>query len=809
MQDNALARELAGAASARERAAASSGAAAAELAPGTQIGAFTIRSVLGVGGMGVVYLAEQANPRRNVAIKVLRSDLGSPDILRRFEYESAALALLKHPAIAQVYQAGTVPVRGVPRAYMAMELVKGTRLDEFCRERGLSRAARLTLIADIADGIEHAHRRGVIHRDLKPANILVEDAVDAGSGGAGRPMPRVLDFGVAKFNQEGGEGEPRHERTEQGSFLGTFAFAAPEQVSGDSNAIDARADVYALGVMLYEQVVGRRPRDMGKSLAESVRAVASGVIIAPETFGVKVDDELRTVLMTALAAEPERRYATAAALAEDIRRYLDKRPLRARPDSTLYTMRKAVARHPIRTATTLGVAVLIVGALTVSGLSLHHARQAEQAKGLTLDTIMGALELVNEDEGDAPAISSVDAFILEAAGTVSRQLKDFPEEQAALLQRLARAGLSRESVPQAAGILEEVVRIRRARAHDEPLLLADALRDLGCARLKLEQFELACKHLGEALSIRESKLGKNDTRTIDARYWLGVANLAWRKVEVAEELLRAAADTQLIVAPDTEQLSEYYSGVSACVRVRGDFETALDFARRALAQQERVKGHDHKRVAIMLSNVIANLISLERYEEADPLLARALRIREERYGADSPRIADTLVQMAGLKLRRGDWGGTAEKVALLDEARGIAQRAVDMRRRVHPGDHETVAEALSILGQIQMRRGSAEACETLREAFAIRSRLPRKRDDDLGHSQSLLGECLRRSGQLKDAETHLRQGLERVRAAYPSSHPRVRDAMVRLRDWCSATSRADEAEAISRELGDGAAPRVP
>lgn len=814
LADNALANELAGAVQKREHNAKAGGGApaamhAAELQPDTTIADFTIRTVLGVGGMGVVYLAVQQAPRRNVALKVLRADLATPELLRRFEHESAALALLKHPAIAQVFQAGTVNVSGAPRAYMAMELVKGTRLDEFCKERDLSRAARLTLIADVADGVEHAHRRGVIHRDLKPANILVE----AGDAPGARPLPRILDFGVAKFSQDSGVEGQRIEQTVQGSFLGTFAFAAPEQVSGDPNAIDARADVYALGVMLYELIVGRRPRDMGSSLADAIRAVGSGKIIAPESVRVKLDAELHTVIMTALAAEPERRYATAAALAEDLRRYLDKRPLRARPDSTLYTLRKAIARHPYRALAAGAFVVVVTSSAVLTMVSQYRARRAEQAEGRTLGAITRGLERTDEDDSDSSAISTIDDFIRAAATDVSKQLADFPAQRAPLLHRLARAGLSRESVPESAGMLEDVVRIRRERARSEPLLLADALLDLGRARMRLSQFQPACDHLQESLAIRQKHLGPVDPQTSDARYWLGAAYIAWRKLDVAETHLRAAAEAQQRVAPDSEEVAEYLNGVAACVRARGDFETALDFARRALAHQERIKGPDHKHVAIALSSVIANLISLGRYDEAEPLLERGLKIREEKYSAGSPRIADTLVQMAGLKLRLGGWGETSEKAERLARAEEIAMRALELRRRVYPGDHESVAEALSLLGQIRMRRGDNQACDVLNEAFAMRGRLPQSSSGDLGHSQSLLGDCLRRfapAGSMPPgAEQHLRQGLERVRSAYGPSNRRTLDAITRLRDWCLAANRAGEADLLTRELDAAAAPVRP
>ncbi|MBY0313023.1 MAG: serine/threonine-protein kinase [Phycisphaerales bacterium] len=826
LADNALANELAGAVQKREHNARAGGGApaagssgvmhAAELQPDTTIADFTIRTVLGVGGMGVVYLAVQQAPRRNVALKVLRADLATPELLRRFEHESAALALLKHPAIAQVFQAGTVNVSGAPRAYMAMELVKGTRLDEFCKERDLSRAARLTLIADVADGVEHAHRRGVIHRDLKPANILVE----AGDAPGARPLPRILDFGVAKFSQDSGVEGQRIEQTVQGSFLGTFAFAAPEQVSGDPNAIDARADVYALGVMLYELIVGRRPRDMGSSLADAIRAVGSGKIIAPESVGVKLDAELHTVIMTALAAEPERRYATAAALAEDIRRYLDKRPLRARPDSTLYTLRKAIARHPYRACAAGAFALLAVGAVAITIIMQMRVidaerlkTEAEASKSATKIGVFGPLELTNEDESDSPAITTIDQFIVLAADKIDKTLQHAPVERADLLSQLGRAALSRNSRPEGASMLERVAAIRRTQAEAQPLPLADALVDLGLARYRLNQFEKARDHFAEALAIREKYLLPRDPKINDARYWLGVSYHGWKKYDQAEPLLRQAAEDQQRARPDSEEVAEYLNGVSACIRARGDFAGALELARAAQRHIERTEGSNRKHIAFTLSNVIANLLSLNKLDEAEPLLAKALEHRIEWYGDDSPRLAPTLVQIAGLHMRQGGWGESAEQREHLTSAQSSAHRALDLCRRVYPGDHESVAEALSLLGQIRMRRGDNQACDLLNEAFAMRGRLPQSSSGDLGHSQSLLGECLRRfspaNAMPPSAEQHLRQGLERVRSAYGPTNRRTLDAITRLRDWCVAANRADEAAGLTRELDAAAAQARP
>jgi predicted Ser/Thr protein kinase len=306
-----------------------------------RIGSYRILKPLGFGGMGVVYLAEQDSPKRAVALKLLRFDSASPRQLERFEQEAELLGRLNHPGIARVYEAGWAETETGKRPFFAMEYIEGRALHEFVTEKKLDLAHKLRLVSQVAEAVHYAHERDVVHRDLKPSNVLIDE----------RGEPKVLDFGVARPL-----GATSH-ATQTGQLVGTLAYMSPEQAAGHGT-IDARADVYSLGVILYELLTGRLPIPTeGLALHEAVRRVREEEPIAAGSVRAELKGDLGTVLQKVLAKEPEQRYASAAEFAEDLRLFLDQRPIRARRPTALYVARKLVRRH--RALTAAGVALVV------------------------------------------------------------------------------------------------------------------------------------------------------------------------------------------------------------------------------------------------------------------------------------------------------------------------------------------------------------------------------------------------------------------------------------------------------------------
>lgn len=332
-----------------------------------RIPGYAILGVLGAGGMGLVYLAEQHRPRRRVALKVVRPGPGSNLLVSRFLHEAEVLGRLHHPGIAQIYEAGVgehaveMQRESLPLPFIAMEYVDGLPLHEFVRERGLSAAERVELLVRICDAVEHAHQRGVIHRDLKPPNILINK----------EGLPKVLDFGVARLF-----GDPIHAQSFGPAVIGTLAYMSPEQVSGQREKVDTRTDVYALGVMLYEMLTGKLPVDpTGLTLDQVSRAIREREPTPPGQLDPSIGRDLEAVILRSLAKDPGRRYASVGDFRADLRAFLEGHPVQARGDSRLYLFTKTLHRHRYWA---LGGALVFCGVLGFA-INAQHQRQREEA----------------------------------------------------------------------------------------------------------------------------------------------------------------------------------------------------------------------------------------------------------------------------------------------------------------------------------------------------------------------------------------------------------------------------------------------
>lgn len=337
------------------------------------IGPFRIIGLIGEGGMGRVYEAEQDSPRRRVALKVIRPGVLTRGALRRFAHEAEVLAQLKHPGIAQIYQSGRVSVGGMlgsaEQPYFAMELVRGPTLTAFARERNMSVPQRMELLARVCDAVQHAHQRGVIHRDLKPGNILIELADDAA---ADRCTPKILDFGIAKLANQ----EPSQTfATQTGQVVGTLAYMSPEQIGGGLG-LDTRGDVYALGVIGYELLAGKVPIDVAHlQLAEAARRIHDEDPARLGSMHHQLRGDVETIIAKAIEKDPQRRYSTAAELAADIRRWLHDEPIAARPASSLYQLRKFARRNRgLVGGAAAVVAALVIGATAATYLAVSENR---------------------------------------------------------------------------------------------------------------------------------------------------------------------------------------------------------------------------------------------------------------------------------------------------------------------------------------------------------------------------------------------------------------------------------------------------
>jgi eukaryotic-like serine/threonine-protein kinase len=346
------------------------------------IGRYRIIEKIGEGGMGAVYLAEQDHPRRRVALKMIRTDLLSPSMRKRFEFEAEVLGMLQHPGIAQIHEAGEIEGGLGPTPYLAMEYIEGIELRRYTREQDLGIRERLELVARIADAVHHAHQKGILHRDLKPDNVLVMDNPAPTIGGAPVEFstlgqPKILDFGVARATNADLQLSTMH--TAPGQLVGTLPYMSPEQVAGDAQRLDTRSDIYALGVILYELLAGEPPFDLKrKPIPEAARIIREKEPTRLGSVDVAFRGDIDTIAGKALEKEVSRRYQSAADLASDLRRYLAHEPIDAHPPSTFYQLRKFAQRHKVLVGGLATILLVLIAGILSTTFYAVSARKSEK-----------------------------------------------------------------------------------------------------------------------------------------------------------------------------------------------------------------------------------------------------------------------------------------------------------------------------------------------------------------------------------------------------------------------------------------------
>ena len=446
---------------------------------GQTIDKFTVVRIIGSGGMGCVYEAQQDTPRRSVALKVMRASIATPTAMRRFELESQLLALLRHRGIAQVYDAGTFDDGDGPVPWFAMEYIPGARdLTEFADEKNLSLRARLQLFVQVCDAVHHGHQKGITHRDLKPGNILVDT-----SG-----QPRIIDFGVARSTDS--DLSSATLATSVGQLIGTIPYMSPEQCAGDPADIDTRSDVYALGVVLYELVCGRLPYDLSNtSIHEATRIITQEPPVDPRRSGRRLPRDVVTIVLKAMEKDRERRYASAQALSEDIRRYLEHEPIVARPPSITYQARMFCRRHP--TVTGVGLVAVLVAAVGVpvmvsvrADADIARARQvAAEALATTqqnrrieeVNQLVGLVTRVEEDIRHLPDMQAPRRALLNRIIERLSTLADEADRDPLVVEQLAMAWERLANVP--LGEPDDATLADRFAAWDQALDLRTELAD--------------------------------------------------------------------------------------------------------------------------------------------------------------------------------------------------------------------------------------------------------------------------------------------------------------------------------------------
>lgn len=774
-----------------------------------QIGPYRLVRVVGEGGMGTVFKAERVDLGTSAAIKVLRDAWLSPSRRRRFSAEQRTLAALNHPGIARLFDAG---VLGDGTPWIVMEYVDGVPITDYCQTHQLPLAERLRLFRAVCDAVNYAHRHLIIHRDLKPSNILVA------AGGS----VKLLDFGIAK---QLAETDSDTDVTRTGMRALTPAYAAPEQIRGEP--VGVYSDVFSLGILLYELVTGKRPFDVPAAASAVIRAAAFDRE-PPRPSGARKNTDLDVLVLTALRADPARRYASVEALIRDLDHYRNGEALDARADAVGYRLAKFSRRHWRPLAAAAAMITVIIGLVgfytvrlaTARDSAVVQATRAERTRELLLGLFTGGdtsaapaedlrvLTLLNRGVQEADALRgepAVQADMHATLGTIYGRLGDFARADGLLRKALdERVRLSGAGSPEAADVELRLALLRSDQARfDEAERLArqglESLQKLGPPAAA--QVAKAYTTLGEVLTERgrypdairmleqasrlQSGAGDDNADYARTLRQLFNANFYAGNYDVADEVGRRVLSMTRRISGDRHALvADDLINLGAIQSERGKYPEAEAFYRDALAITEAWHGKDSPQTGSALTMLGRSLVYQKRFDEARVLLQRALGIQERVFGPDHPRVASAI----------NDLGNIAVQSGRLDDAETAFTRMGDIYRKAHGGKHFLVATANSNLGGVFLAKKDYHRAESLyRGAVAMYSDTQGPEHLNTGIARIKLGRALLRQQRSADAEREILEGYAIVSRQSSPSVSWLRAAREDLVTLYTATGRPEQA----------------
>ena len=779
--------------------------------PGDKISHYKLLQQIGEGGCGVVYMAEQEEPvRRRVAFKVIKLGMDTKQVVARFEAERQALALMDHPNIARVFDAGATDTG---RPFFVMELVRGIKITDYCDQNNLSTAQRLDLFVQVCQAIQHAHQKGIIHRDIKPSNILVtlHDGV---------PVPKVIDFGIAKATTDQRLTD-KTLFTQFEQFIGTPAYMSPEQAELSGLDIDTRSDIYSLGVLLYELLTSRTPFDPKELLAAGLDAMRrtirekepprpstrlSTMLAADLTTVAKkrhseppklihsLKGDLDWIVMKTLEKDRTRRYETANGLAMDVERYLHNEPVIARPPSRLYRFQKLVRRNKLAFAAAAAVFLALCLGFGISTWMFFREQQARRlARTEAKRSQQVALFLEDMLKGVGPGVAlGQDTALLRGIldKTVTRLAKDLsdqPEVQAELCNTIGEVyralGLYSKAEAMHRGARAMQAKLRGARSAD----IATSLNDLALVLRDLGKYPEAEALQRQVLDLRRKLLGNEHPDVADCLNNLALVLRSEGKLKEAEQLhTEALAVQRKLLGQENLAVATSLNNLALTLRDAGKLAEAEASYREALAMQRKIVGNEHPAVALTLDNLAFVLRDEGKLAEAETLQRQSLAMQRKLFGQEHPLVATALNDLALILDKQGKRA----------EAETLHREALAMRRKLLGNDHLEVASSLDNLALTLLTPGRLDEAESLeRQALAIRRKL--LGNDHLAVAGSLnnLGLILRDQSKLPEAEASFREALAAEKKLLGDQHPSVSVTLRNLQDVLRRQHKNPEAQA--------------
>ncbi len=740
------------------------------------VGPYRLIQPIGAGGMGEVWLAEQTRPvKRHVALKVIKAGMDTAQVVARFEAERQALAVMSHPAIAQVFDAGATPLG---RPYFAMEYVPGEAITSYCDRHRLSTRQRIDLFLHVCEGVHHAHQKGIIHRDLKPSNILVTVRDDL-------PVPKIIDFGLAKATTH--LLTDRTLVTEFGTLVGTPEYMSPEQSDLASLDIDTRTDVYSLGVILYELLTGNLPFD-AKALRErgldelrrairetdpprpstrvSTVADAAKVVesrgVAPADLARQLRGDLDWITLRALERDRARRYGSVSDLAADLQRHLQNVPVLASPPGTMYRASKFVRRHRVGVALAgVFVALLMAFATTTAIQAGRIARERDRA---------------NREAGVANAVNDFLKNDLLAQAGASAQARPDTKPDPDLKVRTA--------LDRAAANIER-------RFETQPLVEASIRTTIGKTYDDLGLYPEAEPHLMRAVELTRRELGEEDVRYLSSVNDLALLRIKEAKFEQADRLLTGSLDVaRRVLGEEHPQTLTLMTGLGQVYMMQGKHSEAEPLYVKALEGRRRLLGDENVETLETMGALASLYWRQGKYAQAEPVRAEVVRVQRRVLGEEHPATLTSLNNLALLALYQGRYA----------EAETQFVSVIATMRRVLGDDHLETMISAGNLGLVYFRQGRhADAEAVFTKVLEQKQTGARGQASGNAHHHEQPGRGLRAEGKYPEAERTYTKVMEVMRDVLGENHPNVAQTMNGLAFLYMVQGKSAQAERLYTE----------